>query len=100
MLAVCRAGSNVTEVLAQYAGLSQRPSMTKTGVITSLHHFFARLGSRRGGGRDKRNSRDSVAAEIARVLLEHDFVKSPDYEITTRISEGFGYNPKTIEENG
>src|SRR5213080_1649793 len=31
MLAVCRAGSKVTEVLAQYAGLSHRPSMTKRG---------------------------------------------------------------------
>src|SRR6266705_3405089 len=28
MLAVCRAGSKVTEVLAQYASLSHRPSMT------------------------------------------------------------------------
>src|SRR5436309_3354677 len=30
MLAVCRAGSKVTEVLAQYAGLSHRPSITKS----------------------------------------------------------------------
>jgi len=34
MLAVCRAGSKVTEVLAQYAGLSHRPSMTKSGLWT------------------------------------------------------------------
>jgi hypothetical protein len=39
MLAVCRAGSKVTEVLAQYAGLSHRPSMTKSGLITHLTSF-------------------------------------------------------------
>ena len=37
MLAVCRAGSKVTEVLAQYAGLSHRPSMTKSGPLDSEH---------------------------------------------------------------
>ena len=37
MLAVCRAGSKVTEVLAQYAGLSHRPSMTNSGHFTTYH---------------------------------------------------------------
>jgi hypothetical protein len=36
MLAVCGAGSKVTEVLAQYAGLSHRPSMTKSGPFHQL----------------------------------------------------------------
>jgi len=35
--AVCRAGSKVTEVLAQYAGLSHRPSMTNSGDFTTYH---------------------------------------------------------------
>src|SRR5438876_7564134 len=35
MLAVCRAGSKVTEVLAQYASLSHRPSMAKSGHLRS-----------------------------------------------------------------
>ena len=36
MLEVCRAGSKVTEVLAQYAGLNHRPSMTKSGPFHQL----------------------------------------------------------------
>jgi hypothetical protein len=34
---VCRAGSKVTEVLAQYAGLSHRPSMAKSGHFITHH---------------------------------------------------------------
>ena len=41
MLEVCRAGSKVTEVLAQYAGLSHRPSMTNSGHFTTYLYEIA-----------------------------------------------------------